>query len=38
LSGVASVRYNCSATTSPIAGVAPAGFVVRQGTYKEVSN
>ncbi len=38
LSGVASIRYNCSATTSPLAGVVPSGFFVRQGTYKEVSN
>src|SRR5262249_41964556 len=38
LSGVASVQYNCLATTLPIAGVAPAGFIVKAGTYKEVSD
>ena len=38
LSGVASVRYNCTATQSPIAGVVPAGFFVKPGTYKEVSS
>lgn len=38
LSGVASVQYNCKATTDPIAPVVPAGFVVKSGSYKEVSD
>jgi hypothetical protein len=38
LSGVASVHHNCTATRSPIAGVVPAGFFVKPGTYKEVSS
>jgi hypothetical protein len=39
LSGVASLQYNCSATALPIAGVAPPrGFIVKAGTYKEVSD
>jgi hypothetical protein len=38
-SGAASLVYNCAATTDPISGgVTPPGFIVKAGTYKEVSD
>ena len=38
LSGVASVQYNCAATLSPISGIVPSGYIVKAGTYTEVSD
>jgi hypothetical protein len=38
LSGVAAVTYNCAATTGPISAIVPKGFVIKPGTYKEVSD
>jgi hypothetical protein len=35
LSGAASLQYNCGATTNPIVGVAPAGYIVKAGSYRE---
>jgi hypothetical protein len=38
LSGAASLQYNCAATKDPIASVISPGFIVKAGTYKEVSD
>src|SRR5262249_506236 len=38
LSGVASVSYNCRAAYDPIASIKPGGYIVKTGTYKEVSD
>ena len=38
ISGVASVQYNCSATQSPVSGIIPSGYIVKSGSYKEVSD
>ncbi len=36
LGGAAPLQYNCAATKDPTTGVAPTGYIVKAGTYKEV--